>query len=562
MKKFTLLLLSLCVVNLWAQRFENQFSYFDNPKNTYRNYSEYLPASAKDCAFCIAIPWHTILKGKNFQIADLRKDKNTLGLVLAHEASIVVEVFNGAQRDKLEEIEREYMDPIREKVKQGCQKDLPQEGVGSIGKIFWMFPNCQPSDVLIEEESEQVSFMGVDDAEMTKYTVDYGKSSASLCAFNGHVMQIRIQTYRYYDPKANASVFVAFNQVGIDREYELTLKQRQEAAVIGYFLQQAMKQCPSNDVESLNNWLEKSTWKDLKPDFEKNFHLKGQKVIVQPPVDTIKTICPPSKIIPIPPRKPEIVVTHDNVSIPMALVEGGTFTMGCANTDAGCEYNEKPAHTVKIDGFYMTKLEVTQELWEAIMGRNPSMFKNGKDYPVDNVSWNDCQEFIRKLNQATNLHFDLPTEAQWEYAARGGKNADKYIYAGDNEIDSVAWYKNPQAEQVLVGTMPVGSKYPNILGLFDMSGNVMEWCKDKMGAYSAAEQTNPTGPTDGSTYVLRGGSWDSPAKSCRVTARYGSNPMYRMKTFGLRLVLSIEEGASCVEYHERTTILKYDPKRK
>ena len=228
--------------------------------------------------------------------------------------------------------------------------------------------------------------------------------------------------------------------------------------------------------------------------------------------------------------------TQDMISINMVLVPAGTFQMGCTEGQGtNCVSNERPAHQVTLDTFYISQTEVTQALWEKVMGINPSAFKQGGNYPVEKISWNDCQDFVLKLNALTGLKFALPTEAQWEYAARGGMTGDvvDYMYAGSNEVDEVACYKDGSEHY----TMPVGSKTPNNLNLFDMSGNVMEWCSDKMGNYTQQPQINPTGVLDGSNNVLRGGCWNMPAQNCRVTFRYGSNPMYKVNTFGLRLVL-------------------------
>lgn len=228
--------------------------------------------------------------------------------------------------------------------------------------------------------------------------------------------------------------------------------------------------------------------------------------------------------------------TQDMISINMVLVPAGTFQMGCTEGQGtNCVSNERPAHQVTLDTFYISQTEVTQALWEKVMGVNPSAFKQGGNYPVEKISWNDCQDFVLKLNAMTGLQFALPTEAQWEYAARGGMIGDvvDYMYAGSNEVDEIACYKDGSEHF----TMPVGYKTPNSLNLFDISGNVMEWCSDKMGNYSQQPQINPTGVLDGSNNVLRGGCWNMPAQNCRVTFRYGSNPMYKVNTFGLRLVL-------------------------
>ena len=199
----------------------------------------------------------------------------------------------------------------------------------------------------------------------------------------------------------------------------------------------------------------------------------------------------------------------------MVQVEGGTFTMGATSEQGSdADSNEKPTHQVTLSSFSIGRYEVTQEEWEAVMGSNPSSFKGGK-LPVEQVSWDDCQEFIRKLNQLTGKEFRLPTEAEWEYAARGGSKSRGYKYAGGNDLGGVAWYwDNSNSE-----THEVGQKQPNELGLYDMSGNVWESCQDRNGDYSSSSQTNPTGSSTGSYRMARGGSFYSDAGFCRVSAR-------------------------------------------
>ena len=217
----------------------------------------------------------------------------------------------------------------------------------------------------------------------------------------------------------------------------------------------------------------------------------------------------------------------------MVRVEGGTFTMGATSEQGSdADSDEKPAHQVTLSSFNIGKYEVTQEEWQAVMGSNPSGFK-GVKHPVENVSWNDCQEFIRKLNSMTGKHFRLPTEAEWEYAARGGNKSRGYKYAGSNDHGSVAWYDGNSGSK----THDVGQKQPNELGLYDMSGNVWEWCQDWKGSYSSGSQTNPTGPSSGSYRVIRGGSWRSSAGYCRVALRSYYTPDNRYIALGLRLVL-------------------------
>ena len=217
----------------------------------------------------------------------------------------------------------------------------------------------------------------------------------------------------------------------------------------------------------------------------------------------------------------------------MVYVEGGTFTMG-ATSELGSDalYEEKPAHSVTLDGYYIGKYEVTQKLWKAVMGSNPSDFK-GDNLPVENVSWDDVQEFLRKLNAMTGKRYRLPTEAEWEFAARGGNNSRGYKYSGSNSLGSVAWYYDNSGDR----THAVGTKSPNELGIYDMSGNVLEWCQDWYGSYSSSSQRNPQGPNSGSSRVIRGGSWDDSAGRCRVSYRYYGTPDDRRDILGFRLAL-------------------------
>lgn len=221
------------------------------------------------------------------------------------------------------------------------------------------------------------------------------------------------------------------------------------------------------------------------------------------------------------------VYTVNGVSFTMIAVKGGTFQMG---NDVGYEW-EKPVHQVTLSDYYIGETEVTQELWNAVMGSNPSKFTGNMQRPVEMVSWNDCQTFISKLNQLTGKTFRLPTEAQWEYAARGGNKSKGYIYSGSNEIDEVAWYEYNSGGM----THPVQTKAPNELGIYDMTGNVYEWCTDWYGAYSSAAQTDPTGPATGSYRDYRGGGWGFSASYCRVAYRVSSTPTYSFSNLGLRL---------------------------
>ena len=217
----------------------------------------------------------------------------------------------------------------------------------------------------------------------------------------------------------------------------------------------------------------------------------------------------------------------------MVNVSGGTFTMGASSEMTGPDDDEKPTHQVTLSSYYIGETEVTQALWKAVMGYNPSGFK-GDNLPVENVSWDDCQEFIRKLNAATGRRFRLPTEAEWEFAARGGNQSRRTQYSGSSNIDDVAWYGDNSGNS----THPVKTKRPNELGLYDMTGNVWEWCQDWYGSYTNYSQTNPTGPYSGSCRVDRGGSWNYYAWYCRSSSRGNVTPDYRHYNLGFRLALS------------------------
>jgi len=236
----------------------------------------------------------------------------------------------------------------------------------------------------------------------------------------------------------------------------------------------------------------------------------------------------------------KLTFTVNGVTFTMICVEGGTFTMGATSEQGSdADSDEKPTHSVTLSNYYIGQTEVTQGLWRAVMGSNPSYFNKGGTYPMENVSWEDCQTFISKLNsllssQLAGRHFALPTEAQWEYAARGGKKSGGYKYSGSNTLSEVGWY----ADNSNKTTHPVAQKKANELGIYDMSGNVWEWCWDWYGGYSSIVQTNPTGASSGSRRVSRGGSWSGNAWGCRVSFRNFITPSFRIIDLGLRLVLS------------------------
>ena len=223
----------------------------------------------------------------------------------------------------------------------------------------------------------------------------------------------------------------------------------------------------------------------------------------------------------------------------MIVVEGSTFQMGgTPEQGSDADKDEVPVHDVQLSSFAIGQTQVTQALWQAVMNANPSNFK-GTNRPVDNVSWADCQSFVKRLCAKTGYKFCLPTEAQWEFAARGGKLSKGYIYSGSNNINEVAWHggKDSNSDQ---HTHDVASLKPNELGLYDMCGNVWEWCEDKYGSYPESPQSNPTGPDTGQEVVCRGGGWQSGPVSSRITTRRGNLPGMWSNAFGLRVCIALD----------------------
>lgn len=233
------------------------------------------------------------------------------------------------------------------------------------------------------------------------------------------------------------------------------------------------------------------------------------------------------------------VCVADTVCFRMLPVTGGVFRMGCVRTSTHYDYDsELPIHDVTVSDFYISPYEVTQGLWRAVMGDNPSYWTGNDSLPVEQVSWNDVQLFIARLSQLTGRRFRLPTEAEWEYAARGGAKGRGYAFPGTDQMPlDYAWYgSNSQGH-----THPVGQKLPNELGLYDMAGNVWEWCSDWMGQYEPQPQTNPRGPRHGENRILRGGSINSPSFGCRVSDRSWYLPVNGYRYYGFRLVLEVDE---------------------
>ena len=234
--------------------------------------------------------------------------------------------------------------------------------------------------------------------------------------------------------------------------------------------------------------------------------------------------------------KPNSLAIHlkKGIVIELMKVEAGSFTMGAASAKEKPDDNEKPAHEVSLSrNYYIGKYEVTQEVWKAVMGSNPSKFK-GTNLPVEMVSWKDCLKFIAKLNRMTGLQFRLPTEAEWEYAARGGNKSKGYQYSGSDNLEEVAWYDENSGKR----THQVGTKKANELGIYDMSGNVMEWCQDWFGFYVGSLGKDPSGPYTGTFRINRGGCWYSYPWYCRSSSRNKQSPDDSYFNLGLRLALS------------------------
>ena len=233
--------------------------------------------------------------------------------------------------------------------------------------------------------------------------------------------------------------------------------------------------------------------------------------------------------------------TVNGVMFVMKPVVGGTFQMG-ATPEQGrdASNDERPIRTVTLDNFYIGQTEVTQELWQAVMGNNPSFVQDNTKLPVEKVSWQMGQEFIQRLNSLTGKDFRLPTEAEWEFASRGGNNSRGHKYSGSNTLSSVAWFCDNSDNM----THPVATKQPNELGLYDMSGNVWELCHDRFGLYPSQDENNPMGASKGVERVIRGGSIYDNSRSCRVASRYSINPAIQNYNIGIRLVLPFTPQAN------------------
>ncbi len=235
----------------------------------------------------------------------------------------------------------------------------------------------------------------------------------------------------------------------------------------------------------------------------------------------------------------DVTIPNTNNVFRMILVKAGTFTMGAtAEQSSYALNNEKPSHKVILtEDFYIAETEVTQAQFQAVMGYNNSEFQYGGNYPAEWIGFNDANYYCQKLSELTGYSFMLPSEAQWEYAARGGHKSSEqqYVYAGDNDANNVSWHTTNSSNH----THPVKSKNPNVLGIYDMSGNVLEWCSDRYSSYESYTQTDPHGPSIGSYRVIRGGGWNSPQEDCRITRRSESSDDRPRWTgeYGMRVIM-------------------------
>ena len=224
----------------------------------------------------------------------------------------------------------------------------------------------------------------------------------------------------------------------------------------------------------------------------------------------------------------------NGVRFEMVVVPGGTFMMGATPEQLSqANSDEFPAHEVTLSKFYIGQTQVTQGLWEAVMGYNDSEGVIDPECPVVNVSWYEIGNFISELNQLTGCNFRLPTESEWEFAARGGNNSNHYLYSGSNNYDDVAWCELNSNDRI----QPVGSKMPNELGIYDMSGNVWEWCYDWWGMYPSESTVNPTGPETGTDRICRGGCMEGHLRFCRIGYRQYYPPQTYRRDLGFRIAL-------------------------
>ena len=381
--------------------------------------------------------------------------------------------------------------------------------------------------------SKQIPIIAFDHVDFTKLpagkTDQDDKKRKKLIAFKKKVSKGRL--IKYWNDANDLAAVVAKSLPKVLEKHQRTGWVRADSITSG----DAQKEIDrlKNEITNYHNQVKK-----LEADLaKKNEELKSyQKKVnnvtsgLEKILDELKgaqeTIGPHSNV-------KTITIPGTDVSFRMVRVNGGTFMMGANKGDIDAYDNEKPSHEVALSDYYIAETQVTQALWQAVMGVNPSRFKGDPNRPVECVSWNECQKFIEQLNKLTGMTFHLPTEAQWEFAARGGNKSNGFKYAGGDLIKKVAWYEDNSEEK----THPVAQKDANELHLYDMSGNVWEWCQDWYGLYGDDAQTNPEGLPLGSSRVIRGGSKVSYAGICRISSRDRRHANDHTQNLGLRLAL-------------------------
>ena len=256
-----------------------------------------------------------------------------------------------------------------------------------------------------------------------------------------------------------------------------------------------------------------------------------QRTVITPAEQELKVPVASSAQASRPTQQQGDTIQDEITGMKLVYIPAGCFMMGSPPGEKDRDDDEGPVHEVCVDGFWMGKYEVTQGQWQKIMGENPANFQKGDKYPVEQVSWEDVQKFITQLKKRSGKEYRLPTEAEWEYAARAGAS---YKYSGGDDLDAVAWYDGNSGNT----THPVGQKKANAFGVYDMSGNVWEWCADWYDDYASSPQDNPTGPDSGTYRVIRGGSWYDTPRDARCSVRLGDVPVYRNYFIGFRVVFS------------------------
>lgn len=388
-------------------------------------------------------------------------------------------------------------------------------------------------DYAVSKGIPVIAFLPSNDSINNQVDVDEIKQ-AKLKAFKEKVKTGRLVNFWENAHDLKAKVISSLVDAFEDQDYPRTGWVRADTVVSGDAKKEIDKL--QNKIKTLESqvYAERQSFKEV----ENSYH-EAQSKIKNLEAELAKML----NIISSPSRHFDILSSKDlsfdvkNVKFKMIRIEGGTFMMGATEVQNGQAFDDEyPVHKVELTEYYIGETQVTQALWEAFMGpkNNQSSFK-GFNRPVENVTWDACQEFIQKLNGWTGLEFSLPTEAQWEFAARGG-NAGKdkdFRYAGSNDIYDVAQFIGNFKNE----TCPVGEMKPNELGLYDMSGNVWEWCEDWYGYYSDKTEKDPKGPDIGPFRVQRGGSWHSRAAGCRVSLRKNFNPTSTIGTIGFRLAL-------------------------